>query len=68
MSGAIPVFPLYAFTAWTGTTLFLSYAFKCLIEFYVSSVKLRREEMIIHESFKLTQQAVNSLSYVISIF
>jgi len=60
VSGAIPVFPPYAFTAWTGTTLFLSYAFSCLKEFYVSSVKLRREKMIIHESLKLTQKAVNS--------
>jgi len=40
MSGAIPMFPLYAFTAWTGTTLFLSYAFKYLKECNVSSVKL----------------------------
>jgi hypothetical protein len=55
MSGAIPLFPLYALTAWTGTTLFLSYVFKCLKEFYVSSIKLQREKMIIHESLKLTQ-------------
>jgi hypothetical protein len=55
MSGAIPVFPPYTFTAWTGTTLFLSYAFICLKEFYVSSVKLRREKMIIRELLKLTQ-------------
>jgi hypothetical protein len=28
MSGAIPVFPLYAFMAWVWTTLLLSFAYK----------------------------------------
>jgi hypothetical protein len=38
MSGAIHLLALYAFTAWTQTTLPLPYALMCRKEIYVSSV------------------------------